>query len=343
MSSHPTAGTHGTFSRSEIAAWVLMAAALPAILKLHLLPALFAGLLVHELVHLLAPHVFGVRQQSRSRIMVLALMLTLIIMAIGGAIMGTVAFLRSDAGSLSVLLEKMAEILDKARESLPASMGEWIPADASDLKDQLVAWLREHAREVQTISGEVGRGLVYAMIGMVIGAMVSLREAVPGQTAGPLARALSQCAARLAQAFRRVVFAQVRISALNTLLTAIYLAVVLPLFGIHLPLVKTMILITFLAGLLPVLGNLISNTVVVVISLSYSLPAAVASLTFLVIIHKLEYFINARIVGSQIEAAAWELLLAIVVMEAAFGLPGVVAAPVYYAYLKSELSSRNLV
>ena len=68
-----------------------------------------------------------------------------------------------------------------------------------------------------------------------------------------------------------------------------------------------------------------------------------ASLGFLVIIHKLEYFINARIVGSQIEAAAWELLLAIVVMEAAFGLPGVVAAPVFYAYLKSELSGRGWV
>lgn len=140
-----------------------------------------------------------------------------------------------------------------------------------------------------------------------------------------------------------MVFAQVRISALNTLLTAIYLVVVLPLFGVHLPLTKTMILITFLVGLLPVIGNLISNTVIVVISLSYSLPVAVGSLAFLVIIHKLEYFINARIVGTQIEASAWELLLAIVVMEAAFGLAGVIAAPVFYAYLKSELTSRNLV
>jgi hypothetical protein len=30
-------------------------------------------------------------------------------------------------------------------------------------------------------------------------------------------------------------------------------------------------------------------------------------------------------------------------MEAAFVLPGVIAAPVYCAYLKSELTSRNLV
>jgi hypothetical protein len=30
-------------------------------------------------------------------------------------------------------------------------------------------------------------------------------------------------------------------------------------------------------------------------------------------------------------------------MEAAFGLPGVIAAPVYYAYLKLELTGRGLV
>ena len=330
-------------SRAEIAALLLMAAALPAVINLHLLPALLAGLLVHELVHMAAPRLFGADHPGRAKILALSLLLVLIIVLVGGALTATILFLRSDAGSLSVLLEKMAEILDKARESLPASMTEWIPLDTSDLKDQLVAWLRAHAKEVKTISGEVGHGLVYALIGMVIGALVSLREVHAERTAGPLARALGQCASRLALAFRRVVFAQVRISAMNTVLTAIYLVVVLPLFGVHLPLVKTMILLTFLAGLLPVLGNLISNAIVVVISLSYSLPVALGSLAFLVIIHKLEYFINARIVGSQIDASAWELLLAMVVMEAAFGLPGVIAAPVFYAYLKSELTARGWV
>lgn len=340
MPNYPAAAS---LSRPEIAALVFMAVALPTIIKLHLLPALFAGLLVHELVHMAAPKMFGVDAPGRAKVIALSLLLTLIVLVVGGAISATVLFLRSDAGSFGVLLEKMAEILDKARETLPEAMQEWIPIDASDLKDQIVTWLREHAKEVKSVSGEVGHGLVYALIGSVIGAMVSLREAHPGHSAGPLARAIQQCTVRLAEAFRRVVFAQVRISALNTLLTGIYLMAVLPLFGIHLPLTKTMILLTFLAGLLPVIGNLISNTVIVVISLSFSLHAAVASLAFLVIIHKLEYFINARIVGSQIDAAAWELLLAIVVMEATFGLPGVIAAPVFYAYLKSELSGRGWV
>jgi predicted PurR-regulated permease PerM len=144
-------------------------------------------------------------------------------------------------------------------------------------------------------------------------------------------------------AFRRVVFAQLRISAINTIFTAIYLAVVLPLMGIHLPLIKTMIAITFVVGLIPVIGNLISNTMIVVVSLSQSLGVAIASLAYLVVIHKFEYFLNARIIGGQIRANAWELLIAMLLMESAFGLAGVVAAPIYYAYIKSELRARDLV
>ena len=147
----------------------------------------------------------------------------------------------------------------------------------------------------------------------------------------------------LSAAFRSVVFAQVRISALNTVLTAVYLLFIVPWIDERLPLTKTMIAVTFLAGLLPVVGNLISNVVIVAVSLSVSPILAVASLAFLVLIHKLEYFVNARVKGGQIHARAWELLIAMVVMEAAFGLPGLVATPIYHAYLKNELSIEGLI
>jgi predicted PurR-regulated permease PerM len=94
---------------------------------------------------------------------------------------------------------------------------------------------------------------------------------------------------------------------------------------------------------LPVIGNLISNTVIVVVSMSHSLGTALGSLLFLVVIHKLEYFLNARIVGGQIRAQAWELLVAMLTMEAAFGIPGIVAAPIYYAYIKSECRNNKWI
>ena len=95
--------------------------------------------------------------------------------------------------------------------------------------------------------------------------------------------------------------------------------------------------------MLPVVGNLISNTVVFIVSLAHSPAVAVSSLGFLVVIHKLEYFLNARIVGSHINAKAWELLTAMLVMESAFGLAGLVAAPICYAWLKDELTQRGLI
>jgi predicted PurR-regulated permease PerM len=173
--------------------------------------------------------------------------------------------------------------------------------------------------------------------------MVALNAAHPMPLLQPLAGELLGRANLLADAFHRVVFAQIKISLLNTALTAIFLLVVLRLGGVHLPLTKTMIIVTFLAGLLPVIGNLISNTLIVMVALSVSVYVALAALVFLVVIHKLEYFLNARIVGSQINARSWELLLVMVLAEAAFGLPGLVAAPIYYAYIKSELHEMGWV
>jgi len=100
---------------------------------------------------------------------------------------------------------------------------------------------------------------------------------------------------------------------------------------------------TFICGLLPVIGNLISNTVIFIVGLSLSLWVGALVLAYLIIIHKVEYFLNARIVGTRINAKSWEVLLAMLVFESAFGLPGVVAAPIYYAYLKSELKEARLI
>nr|ALS89061.1 protein of unknown function DUF20 [uncultured bacterium] len=252
-------------------------------------------------------------------------------------------FFRGQGGGLAPLLQRMAEIISNARASLPSWLHGWMPADGVDLGDAAAAWLRTHAADVRTLSGEVGRTLAYALIGMVIGALISLREVQFARDSGPLGRAIARRAAMVAVAFRRVVFAQVRIAALNALLTGIYLLLVLPMLGIHLPFRKTIVAITFLAGLLPIIGNLISNAIIVVISFSHSLHIALVSLAFLIVIHKFEYFLNARIVGGKIQASAWELLIAMLVLEAAFGVPGVIAAPVFYAYVKLELGARGWV
>lgn len=333
-----------TASRYQIAAWLMMAAGLLLTLQLHLLPSLLAGLLVVQLVHLLAPRiVIGRLDHVWSRVLVVTLITLIVLGVLGGFTAGAILYLRTEGG-LAGLLTKMAEIIENSRALLPAWAAAWLPqGDGSVIRAGLVEWLRTHALDLRKFGGDAGRALLQFIIGLIIGSFIALRGARLHQTQAPLAQAMSERAHRLGEAFRRVVFAQVRISALNALLTAIYLLLVLPAFGVTLPFTKTMIIVTFLVGLLPVLGNLISNSVIVVISLSHSLHAAAGSLAFLVVIHKLEYFVNARIIGGQIQARAWELLIAMLAMEAAFGLQGVIAAPIVYAYIKKELSDRELI
>jgi predicted PurR-regulated permease PerM len=331
-------------SSFEIAAWVLSAAALFFVLKLHLLPALFAGLLVYELVHVIAPALRLTKLVGkRARLVAVALLATTIAVLVGFIIWGMTVFFRHESGHIPALLKKMAEIIEDSREKFPTGLTAFLPENAESLKKGVVLWLREHSLTVQGVGKEAGRITAHVLIGLVLGALISLRDAVPTHFYRPLALSITKQAFGLSQAFRSVVFAQVRISALNTLFAWAYLGLLLPLLGIHLPLVKTMVALTFITGLLPVVGNLISNTVICVVSLSHSLSVAAGSLVFLVVIHKAEYFFNARIIGGRIHAGAWELLIAMLFMESAFGIGGLIAAPIYYAYIKKELTDRGLV
>src|SRR3954447_5138803 len=333
-----------TSPQLELATQALTGLALLGALQFHLLASLLAGLLVYQLVHLLAPsHTSTLVHRRTGKIIIVALLAIVVIAAIGAAILGLISLLSSGSENLAVLLQKMAEVIETARSRLPAWTLSSLPEEPTELRAVVVAWLREHAGQLRSIGQDVWRALLHILFGMVIGGMIAVSREAGDIEHGPLVHALTNRARLLGAAFRSVVFAQVRISALNTALTGFYLLVVVPWISIQLPLTKTMIAVTFIAGLLPVIGNLISNTAIVLVSLSVSPLLAVSSLVFLVVIHKLEYFVNARVMGGQIHARAWELLLAMLVMDAIFGIPGVIAAPIYYAYIKNELSARNLI
>jgi len=328
----------------DVSAWILTGLALVLVFPLHLFSALMFGLLVFDLVQSAAPLLRITRiGHKRAKVVVVGLLAAAIVAALVALSWKAAVFLRGGEGHVQTLLKKMAEILGDVRSRLPGWAVENLPDTIEDLNGGVADMLREHAEEVQQAGKGIGMTMAHVLIGMVLGAIVSLNPGAGQGERPPLAQALVERARRLSQAFRSVVFAQVRISALNTTLTFLYLMVALPVAGVRLPLVKTMVAVAFLTGLIPVVGNLISNSIIVVVSLSFSFPVAVWSMVYLVFIHKLEYFLNARIVGGRIQARTWELLLAMLVMEAAFGLPGLVAAPVYYAYLKRELSDRGVV
>ena len=60
-------------------------------------------------------------------------------------------------------------------------------------------------------------------------------------------------------------------------------------------------MLTFLCGLLPIIGNLMSNTLIIAVGFTISPKLALVALIFLVVIHKLEYFLNSKIIGDRIK------------------------------------------
>ena len=326
------------------ASYLLTALALLLVIDIHLLPALLAGLLVYELVQSMSPLLGRRISGDGARVVVVALLGAILVGLLILLILGAISMFHNEIGNPQLLWQQqLMPLVEKARQQLPPMLVDNLPDSVDDLRVGAMDLIRKHAVTLQLAGKGAMRAFVHIIIGLVLGAIVALSRARPASQMGPLAAMLSLRCQRLAEAFHNIVFAQIKISLINTAFTALFLLGVLPLLGIHVPLAKTLVALTFIVGLLPVVGNLISNTAIAVAGLSVSLGVGIAALAFLVIIHKLEYFLNARLVGSQIRAKAWELLIAMLLMEAAFGLPGVIAAPIYYAYLKQELEAERLI
>jgi predicted PurR-regulated permease PerM len=137
----------------------------------------------------------------------------------------------------------------------------------------------------------------------------------------------------LYQSFVRVIGAQIIISAINTAVTALFLV-----FNGY-PYSTLLVGLVFLCGLLPIVGNLISNTVVVGVGFTMSPKTGITALIFLVLIHKLEYFLNSKIIGRRIHSPMWLTLVGLVVGERLMGITGMILAPVVLYYVKLETSA----
>jgi predicted PurR-regulated permease PerM len=310
-----------------------------AVLALHLTVALVAGMLVYigggrltewlqRRTHLRHPAVWSVA------------ILAALIAGAGSVIVERVAEAAATGSGYQGLVEHMAAALDQLRTTLPTWIATLVPASLDALRTAAVTWLRGHAVEVQLWGRHTLRGATYVIAGALIGALavVQTRPITAGnRPATPWVGAMMERFALFEQSFGAVVFAQLRIATVNTVLTGIYVLVVLPALGAPLPLAFTLVAFAFAASLVPVAGNLVSNTVIVVFSLTQGLGITALSLGFLVAIHKLEYLLNAHIIGGRIKTKAFELLAIMLLFEAVFGLAGLVMAPILYAYAKAEL------
>ncbi|MFN2475044.1 MAG: AI-2E family transporter [Chthoniobacterales bacterium] len=132
--------------------------------------------------------------------------------------------------------------------------------------------------------------------------------------------------------FETVIGAQIVISAINTALSSVFvLAAGLRYAGV-------LVALTFVCGLIPIVGNLISNTIIIGVAFAISPKLALWGFAFLVIVHKLEYFLNSRIIGGRTHHPMWLMLLALLIGDSLLGIPGIILAPVVLSFVKVEMS-----
>lgn len=245
----------------------------------------------------------------------------------------------------------VAAVPDIAENSIPSASA-WAQArqielpftDFDSLRSVVIDTLKEQAQYVQNVAQfarAITTTLVFVIIGMVIAVSVFFNSrmephAKPNTTTTNLYSIVTrEIATRFRdfyRSFATVMGAQITISLINTVLTAIFV------LSIGLPHAPIAVCLTFLCGLLPIVGNLVSNTIIVCLAFTLSLKMAGISLIFLIAVHKLEYLLNSKIIGDRIRNPIWLTLIALILGERLMGIPGMILAPVVLNFLRVEMS-----
>lgn len=132
--------------------------------------------------------------------------------------------------------------------------------------------------------------------------------------------------------FKKVMGGQIMISAVNTAISTIVI------YGLGMPKPALLVLTVFLCGLFPIVGNLVSNSILTATALVAIGPwAAAVCLGLLIGIHKLEYFLNSKIIGDIVHLPMVVTITALIVFDALIGIPGLILAIPILLFGRDEL------
>ena len=131
--------------------------------------------------------------------------------------------------------------------------------------------------------------------------------------------------------FRRVMGGQVIIALINTLISSVVI------FGLHLRHPFLMIFVVFFCGLFPVVGNLMSNSVLTINAfVATGMGGTLICLVLLVGVHKLEYILNSKIIGGIVHLPIAVSLGALIFCEVLLGIPGLILAIPLALFVRQE-------
>jgi predicted PurR-regulated permease PerM len=319
-------------------------------MQIHLMSGVISGLLTYTLTQKLEDflarkmHRWGNKAKLFS-----VLLLSLFIMALLiGGFGYLISWFISVAKDPQQTLTHIQNLFNSIANSLPKELSNYLPDNLIELRANALNFIKEHVFYLQSVIKQLFHSLLIIILGMIIGLIAGYQQnkrniTETTSTSTIYMQALKDGLNRLILVFQYVAFSQVVIALFNTIMTAIFLLIVLPLFGIHMPFSKSLILATFILGLIPIIGNLIVNTIMFLVAFTISFWIAVIVLGYLIFIHKIEYILNAKIVGTKIHAGICELLIAMVFSETLFGVIGLVFAPIFYAFLKLSLKQLKII
>jgi predicted PurR-regulated permease PerM len=302
---------------------------------------IFGIILLAGVTHLTTPLVtvlfayFGLRRLNFVRRKWLAVLFFLVVVA---ATLSVFGYLIRQA---FIALPKIAAESIPPMITYAQSHGIDLPfSDVESLKASIVEMMKDEFLFVGNFARTATTQIIFILIGIVVAVSLFLNPRVEKYSDNPKEPNLfvaitDEIRIRFQlfyRSFETVMGAQILISAINTFLTAMFVLAVSLKHG------TVVIGLTFLCGLLPIVGNLISNSIIVGIAFTISPRVAILALGFLVALHKFEYFLNSKIIGDRIKNPVWLTLLALIIGERFMGIPGMILAPVVLNYIKVEAS-----
>lgn len=256
-----------------------------------------------------------------------------------GIFTGFGLFIQTARNSLPNLVEdSLPKIIELAKD-----YGVAIPfSDMASFKEFAVGSLREELGILGLFVKGATKEFVYFIIGVVIAIAIFYNSKIDLDVSkyelknnyySLLCAEIEERFRNLYKSFRTVIGAQLIISSVNTTFTMIFMWIV------GMPHIGMLGVATFLCGLFPIIGNIISNSIIFSVGITVSTSLAIEALIYLIVIHKFEYFLNSKIIGSRISNPMWLTLVSLLVGEQLMGIPGMILAPVVLSYIKTELST----
>ena len=303
---------------------------------------LAATLVVVGWLHLATPLLtvlfcfFVIKKLHFTRAKIPALILFLCVVTL--AFYGFVIFAKHSLKGLPEIAERS---LPKVIEYAQSKSIELPFEDIESLKTLVIDWTRHSVRYLGNFAKLATKEFVFLLIGIVVACSLFFNPALDLDRGRHRLRnnlyslTCDQIVMRFRsfyRSFETVMGAQIIIAAINTFCTAVFA------LYMNLPYAPVIIGVTFLCGLLPIIGNIISNTVTTGIAFTVSPQLAVWALVFLIALHKAEYFLNSKIIGTRIKNPVWLTLLGLILGERLMGIPGIILAPVVLHFIKVESS-----